>query len=114
MTDYPIEAVDRDVRRLLELAQAAETIVSESNAIKARLRALGNGEHPTPCGATVTVTPPNRTFNLDRAVTMLNDEQRDLAKPDGYDAKKVKQFLPPTLLEQCMDPGTGDLRVSVK
>lgn len=114
MTDYPPEAMDRDVRRYLELDDTVQQYLSEMNAIKARLRDLGDGQHEAPCGVHVSVTLPNRSFNLARAVGMLNDEQRDLARADGYDAKKVKNFLPPTLLEACMDAGSGDLRVAIK
>jgi hypothetical protein len=114
MTDYPPEALDRDVKRYLELDDTVQQYLSEMNAIKARLRDLGDGQHEAPCGVHVSVTLPNRSFNLARAVDMLNDEQRDLARADGYDAKKVKNFLPPTLLEACMDAGSGDLRVAIK
>ena len=113
-TDYPPAALDRDVKRYLELDDTVQQYLSEMNAIKARLRDLGDGQWEAPCGVHVSVTLPNRSFNLTRAVDMLNDEQRTLARADGYDAKKVKQFLPPTLLEACMDPGSGDLRVSIK
>jgi hypothetical protein len=112
--NYPPEALDRDVKRYLELDDIVQQYLSEMNAIKARLRELGDGQWEAPCGVHVSVTQPNRSFNLTRAVDMLNDEQRTLARADGYDAKKVKQFLPPTLLEACMDPGSGELRVSIK
>lgn len=114
MSEYTQEAFDADARRYLELADLAASISEEQAAIKARFRTLGQGDHKAPCGVAVSVTPPNRSFNLDKAVKMLNDDQRELAKADGYDAKKVKHFLAPALLEVCMDPGTGDLRVSVK
>lgn len=111
---YPLEAFDRDVKRYLELDDTVQQYIAEMNAIKTRLRGLGEGPHEAPCGVHVTVSHPNRSFNLTRAVDMLNDEQRNLARADGYDAKKVKQFLPPALLEACMDPGSGELRVSIK
>lgn len=111
---YPPEALDRDVKRYLELDDMVQQYLSEMTAIKTRLRDLGEGPHAAPCGVQVTVSHPNRSFNLTRAVDMLNEEQRSLARADGYDPKKVKQFLPPALLEACMDPGSGDLRVSIK
>ena len=114
MTDYTAEAFDADARRYLELDDVVQSALSEINAIKARFRGLGEGPHKAPCGVQVAVTAPNRAFNLVKAVDFLNDEQRDLARSNGYDSKKVKYFLPPALLDLCMEAGTGDLRVVVK
>lgn len=114
MNDYPPEAFDADARRYLELDELLESVKDEMSAIKARLRALGEGGHQAPCGAYVAVSRPNRSFSLPKAVALLNDEQLLLCRADGYDAKKVKSMLAPVLLELCMDDGAGDLRVSVK
>jgi len=111
---YTEQEFDADAQRYIELSEFVETAQSEMGAIKARFRALGDGAHKAPCGVAVTVTPPNRSFNLTKAVGLLNEEQRALCKADGYDPKKVKGMLPPVVLEVCMDPGTGDARVSVK
>lgn len=111
---YTQEEFDFDTQRYMELDEFVSEAQSEMNAIKARFRALGNGEHTAPSGVQVSVSPPNRSFNLDRAVALLNDEQKALCKADGFDPKKVKGMLPPVVLEVCMDPGKGDMRVSVK
>ena len=114
MNAYPPEAFDADARRYLELDELLESVKDEMSAIKARLRALGEGAHEAPCGVHISVSKPNRSFSLPKAVALLNEEQLQLCKADGYDAKKVKNMLPPVLLEMCMDDGAGDLRVSVK
>ncbi len=114
MTEYTDVAFDNDTVRYLELSELLETITGEMTAIKERFRALGNGEHKAPSGVSVTVSAPNRSFNLPRATELLSEEQLALCTKDGYDAKKVRNFLAPALLEICMDPGNGELRVSVK
>jgi len=111
---YTDVAFDNDTRRYLELGDLLDSIVSEMSAIKERFRVLGKGTHESPSGVVVTVTAPNRSFNLPKATEMLSAEQLALCKQDGYDPKKVRRFLSPALLEMCMDPGTGELRVSVK
>lgn len=111
---YTVDEFDADAQRYLELAEFVAEVNDEMTAIKRRFRDLGDGAHKAPCGVAVTVTPPNRSFNLTKAVALLNDHQRELCKTDGYDPKKVKGMLPPVVLEVCMDPGTGDARVSVK
>ena len=114
MSDYTDVAFDNDARRYLELDDLLESVTAEMSAIKERFRILGLGAHETPSGVQVSVTPPNRTFNLPKATTMLSEEQLALCKREGYDPKKVRQFSPPVLLETLMEPGTGELRVSVK
>jgi hypothetical protein len=111
---YTQDDFDADAQRYMELDEFLSEVQGEMSAIKTRFRALGEGAHKAPCGVAVTVTPPNRSFNVAKAVELLNDEQRALCKADGFDAKKVKNFLPPALLELVMEPGSGDARVSVK
>jgi len=113
-TDYTTVAFDNDARRYLELDELLESVTAEMAAIKERFRALGVGPHETPSGVLVTVTVPNRSFNLPKATTMLTEEQLGLCRKEGYDPKKVRQFIPPVLLETLMEPGTGELRVSVR
>jgi hypothetical protein len=114
MTDYPPEALDRDVKRYLELDELAKEIASEQAGIKARLRSLGEGDWEAPCGVQVVVSPPNRTFDLGTAVKLLSPEALDQCRAEGYDAAKVKRFLPPALLDVAMLPGKGEPRVVVK
>lgn len=114
MPEYTPEQFDDDTRRYLDLAEVIEVATSEMSAIKARLRVLGTGAHESPSGVQVTVTAPNRSFSLTKAVALLNEEQLLLCKADGYDGKKVKSLLPPVLLDLCMEAGSGDARVSVK
>jgi hypothetical protein len=114
MSDYPPEALDRDVKRYLELDAARQDITSEQAGIKARLRALGEGEWEAPCGIQVTVTPPNRSFDLATAVKLLPSEVLDQCVAEGYDPAKVKRFLPPALLDVAMLPGKGEARVVIK
>jgi hypothetical protein len=105
--------IDALVQRRLEL----DDIIAEAGIEKAAVNAaiveeLGIGSHSV-AGVTVSVKNPNRSFNLDRALTFLTDEQRELAMTTAPEASKVKQFLSPVLLDAAMDPGTGNATVTV-
>jgi hypothetical protein len=105
--------VTDDVHRLLTLKDARQTIDHEIASIKARLAdTIGTGQTVEVGDVTVTVRPPNRRFNADRAVTLLDDETRDRCL--ALDAKLVKRHLTALQLDECMDDGTGDPIVDVK
>lgn len=55
-------------------------------------------------GTPFLTVQPNRRFNLERATALLDPQLLELCRPDGYDPKKVKQYLPPLLVDQCMEP----------
>lgn len=112
MTVQPIKNRDQLISDYVDIRARIERLTAQADNLKAQLRDLGVGKHEGPGGVVVTVAPPARRFNLDRAITMLTPEQ--LAVCQGPVAAKVKGQLPPVLLEQCMDPGTGDLVVTVK
>lgn len=101
-TDFDAPAT---VARIVELAEQTERINAEIDELRRQLvQHLDLGTHQI-AGVKVTVSAPSRRFNLDRALGMLNDEQKALV--NAVDTKKVKSFLPPVLLEECMDPGVG-------
>lgn len=108
----PIGRLDDDVNAYLNLTEQIEQLTSQRDAIKARLAQRGVGDHTTSTGTVVSVTEPNRRFNLEKALGMLTEEQQTLCL--SPDPAKVKKQLPPVLTESCMEPGTGALRVAVK
>lgn len=108
----PIATLEQDVATWLDLTERIEQLTSQRDTVKARLAQHGVGVHTTAAGVKVTVSPPPRAFNLDRAWQMLTPEQRQLCL--SPDAAKVKKQLPPVLAEDCMDPGRGANRVIVK
>lgn len=110
MTTTTEHDYEKTLRRYTELDEQRRQIEEEQRELKAELATLGLGSHNI-LGVKVTVTAPSRKFNLDRAITFLNDEQKKLAM--APDPAKVKQFLPPVLLEQSMDAGTGNPIVRV-
>ncbi len=112
MTDYDSAAVDLDVRRYLELAAKAEEIAAEQNAIKTRLRGLGEGRHTAPCGVAVTVSP-NRRFDPAKAQSSLPGELLDLCMKTAVDSSTAKRNLPPEIYEACMSE-VGNARVSLR
>jgi hypothetical protein len=105
--------VDAEVRAYLEVAEKIEHLTSKAAAIKARLREnLPHGKTDTSFGMTVTVSPPSRSFDLAKALTMLTPEQ--LAVCQSPDAKKVKGQLAGAVVEALMLPGKGDDSVAIK
>lgn len=112
MTAQPIQSLDDDVNTLLDLTERRDDLNNQIDAIKARLAHRGVGNHHTSTGTVVAITDPNRRFNLDKAWSMLTPEQQALCV--SPDPKKVKSQLPPVLAEDCMEPGTGAVRVTVK
>lgn len=104
---HPLHDLDTLVSRYLDLKTEAEEIASQMEHVKEQLRTLGVGQHATASGVTVTVQAPARRFNAKTAEQILPAEVLELCKADGYDPKKLKNFLSPVLLDQCMDSGTG-------
>ena len=110
---YTDDEFDRDTKRYLQLEEIVTGIVTEQEAIKARIRTRGIGAHRTVSGIGVKITPPNRSFNLDTAVSMLDDGTLAQCHAEGYDAKKVRRFLTPDQTDKAMEPGRGQMRVSI-
>jgi hypothetical protein len=104
--------LDAEVATYLDLTERIEQLVEQRDAVKVRLLEHGTGQHPTSSGLVVSITPPNRRFNADRAWAMLNEDQRALCV--SPDPKKIKAQLPEVLVDQCMDEGTGAPRVTIK
>lgn len=98
--------------RYLDLAETIEELQGQQASIKAQLReTIGVGEKVEAAGVTVSVTPPSRRFNLDKAVRLLTEEQVTVcSRPD---ARLVKAQLPEVLLDSCYDAGKGDPIVRV-
>lgn len=108
-----VPTVTDDVHRLLTLKDARATIDAEIDTIRHRLaEQIGTGHSQEVGDVTVTVRPPNRRFNADRAVAMLDDATRDRCM--ALDARLLKKHLTPIQLDQCMDDGTGDPIVDIK
>lgn len=112
MTTQPIRTLDDDVATWLDLTERIEELTSQRDAVKARLALHGIGTHTTAGGVTVTVGAPPRRFNLERAWSMLTEDQKDVCT--SPDAAKVKKQLPGVLVDDCYDEGTGAPRVTVK
>lgn len=111
---YTPEALDHDVKRLQELKNIRDDIEAEQSQILDRIRALELGQHTTLSGASFTISPPNRRFNIEKAVQLLPDETLAQCRAEGFDPAKVKRFLSPELLDMCMDEGRGEPRVSFR
>lgn len=111
----PIRTVDQLVQDLLDVQEQSAQLADRASSLKAQIAELvGVGGEAQVGDVKVTVREPNRRFNIDKAVKLLTPEQVELATVAKPDPTKVKQFLPPVLLEQCMDAGTGDAVVSVR
>ena len=112
MTQLDTEQINDAVLRYLEITDRIEQLQAQQSAIKAQFRELEPGKHQTVGGVVLTVTAPPRTFNANRAWSMLSEDQKDVCT--SPDPKKIKAQLPPALTEACMDPGAGEPRVSIK
>lgn len=113
-TPTPIRGIDDLVAEYHQLADQVLALQERQAAVRGQLRQLGLGEHRTSNGHKVTVRMPNRRFNAVAAARLLAPEVLELCKAEPtYDTKKLKSFLSPVLLDQCMDAGVGDYVVTV-
>lgn len=107
-----IRSLDDDVAVVLDLQEQIEELQSQLVAAKGRLADRGIGKYETATGVTVTVSEPPRSFDLEKAWGLLTPEQQAVCQ--APDSKKVRAQLPPVLAEQCMTPGTGKPRVTIR
>jgi hypothetical protein len=111
-TTQPVD-LDAEVSEYVALTEKIEELTTQRAGILARLRDnLTPGKHDTTFGVAVSVALPSRSFNTDRAWSMLTPAQQKLCT--SPDPKKIKAQLPPVLAEQCMDEGTGAPRVTIR
>lgn len=108
----PLRTLDDDVLAYLEVTEQMEQLGAQLSAVRHRLADRGVGTHETSHGVKVIVSAPSRRFNNEKAWSMLTAAQQGLCV--SPDASKIKSQLPPVLAEQCMEPGTGTPRVTVK
>lgn len=104
--------IEVEVRAYVDLTEKIEELNSERANIIARLRALEPGKHGTSFGVTVSVSEPSRRFNTTKAWAMLTPEQQAVCT--SPDAKKIKDQLPPVIVDTLMEAGTGDRVVKVQ
>lgn len=118
MTTNPVTAlhtVDGIVGELVEVLERIEQLQERATHLKTRLAdEIGTGNETTVGNLVISVRAPSRRFNLDKAAALLTDEQRQVCTVTSLDPKKVKAQLPPVLLDEAMDPGTGKPIVTVK
>lgn len=107
----PLHDLDRLASTFLELADQIAELQSQQDHIKAQLRDLDVGKHTSPSGIPISIEAPRRSFNSERAWSMLNPDQQAVCM--SPDARKVKAQLPAVLLDACMDEGTGQPIVKV-
>lgn len=98
------------VERYLQLNTLIATYTDELDLIKAVLRHLDPGKHPTDAG-TVVVTVA-RTFNAAEATRILSDEMIAQISETKISPAKAKQVLPP-FLYSTLTTASGQPRVSV-
>lgn len=109
------EGIDADVRRLIDLEDRIALLQHAAGEIKERLRLVGLGEHKALEGRVlIKVSPPLRRFNADKAAELLPETVRDQCKRIVWDNAKIKSLLPPALVDQVMEPGSGKARLMIK
>jgi hypothetical protein len=107
-----LRSLDDDVLAYLEVTDQMEQLGAQLSAIRHRLADRGVGTHETAHGVKVIVSAPSRRFNTEKAWEMLTAAQQKLCV--SPDSSKIKGQLPPVLAEQCMEPGKGTPRVTVR
>lgn len=111
----PLHTVDGIVGELVEVLERIEQLTERATHLKARLAEdIGVGNETTVGDLTIAVRGPSRRFNVDKAAALLTEEQRQVCTVTSLDPKKVKAQLPPVLLDEAMEPGTGKPIVTVK
>lgn len=108
------EALDRLAEEYLTLSEYLEKLTTDLESIKATLRQLGPGDHPTRSGLLIKVTPPARRFNPYRALSLVDPDQQASCMISRPDPDLVKRSLTQAEIEECMEPGTGKEGVKVK
>lgn len=109
---HSIRSIDDDVLAVLELQEQIENLQGQLVVAKGRIADRGPGKYTTAAGIVASVTEPPRSFDLEKAWSLLTDEQRAVCQsPDG---KKIREQLPPVLAEQCMAAGSGKPRVTIR
>lgn len=107
----PLHDLDQLASTFIELADKIAQLQAQQDHIKDQLRDLGVGKHSSPSGIPITIQAPARYLNTERAWGMLTRQQQNACMSPDY--KKARAQLPPVLLEQCMDEGTGKPIVKV-
>lgn len=109
----PLRSNQQLVEDLTDLQYQASVIESRMRDVKTQLvDRIGVGNSIDVNGVKVSVREPNRRFNAERAAELVTPEVLELAKE--ISPTKLRQFLAPVLLDQCMEAGTGAPIVSVK
>jgi hypothetical protein len=107
MTTAPEHTIDTDqvaglVRAWRSLEQKRLDIVDEQVEVKAQIRKLLEVGDTLDVDGKAIRCQPNRRFDVDRGVALLESAIRDICRTESYDPAKVKQHLTPALLSACM------------
>lgn len=99
------------VRRLAELQAQIAELTDIAEGIKTELRTLPPGDH-TVDGRPALRIIPTRRFDPKIGITLVPEVLREQCYTTDLDPAKVKEFLPPALLDTCMVE-SGKAKVSV-
>lgn len=99
------------VARLADALEVATAATTEANALKAQLReALGPTAERVIAGHRVSLVP-TRTFNAERAATVLPPDLLAQCQRVVIDASTAKELLPPALYAACQVEGALAVRI---
>lgn len=97
----PIATTERPCVECAVTADIAE-LSGIADTLKAELRTRLPAGTYSMNGADVIAIRPNRRLDIDAAVALVPEPLHEQCRPDGYDAKKVRAFLAPALVESVM------------
>lgn len=93
-------------RRRVELVAQIESIKEEIAKIDTQiLDAIEVGGHIDIGGEPVWRVQQQRSFNLDKALTLVPDEVKTAATVTQIDKKLLQSLMPPLLRDACLQPG---------
>ena len=93
-------------RRRIELVTQRDEISEAIAKIDTQLvDAVEVGGHIDIGGEHVWRVQQRRSFDLDKALTLVPDEVREAATVTHVDAKVLQSLMPPLLRDACLQPG---------
>lgn len=100
------------VQRLAKLQAQSDEIAGEIESLKTELRdRLDIGDYTLDGRPAVRITQTRR-LDVDKAAGMLPVELRELARSTSYDVRKLREYLAPAFIAECMvETGNPSVRV---
>jgi hypothetical protein len=116
---HPSKALEALALRALKLDQLAKDVKEQADAAKAAFIAKLQEEDlfdksTKAIGDVQTVFSPNRYFDMDTALALVDEEAVKESTVEVVDAKLLKQHMTPIEVEKCMKDYAVPLKLALK